>query len=1091
VAFVVHRGERSDLLAEGLADLLRMPLPDPFARELVIVPARGVERWLSQRLSHRLGHGEGREDGVCAGVEFASPASLVAQVLGTRDEDPWAPETLMWPLLRTIDAALDEPWARVLAEHLGHGIAGEEGDLRRGRRLAVARRLARLYAAYATQRPDLLADWESGGSGDGGGRPLPDDLAWQPELWRRTLATVGSPSPVARHRAVLAGLEAGTLRLDLPARISLFGHTRIGAGEAQLLAALGRQRDVHLWLPHPSAALWESLRDAASDPDGSTGWRSEDRSHLGVRHPLLAAMGRDIRETQTTLLRAGASEAPALAPPVRPRTVLGHLQSDLAANTEPVRRDQVDATVQVHACHGPARQVEVLREVLLGLLDDDRTLEPRDILVMCPDIDEYAPLISGAFGLGEAVAGSHPGHRFQVMLADRSPHQTNPLLAVLARLVDLADGRAEASRVLDLLSLDAVRRRFGFTEADLERMASWVAEAGIRWAWDQLDRERYGLASFPQNTWRFGLDRILTGVALSDDSGLWLGPTLPLDDVSTTDIGLVGRFAEAIDRLEELTSRLGGDHGVEHWLDVLADGVETLAEVPRGEEWQLAQVRRELAGLGTAAGERLTLRLSDIRSLLGSQLAGRPTRANFRTGTLTVCTMTPMRSVPHRVVCLLGLDDGVFPRGGSLDGDDVLARTPRVGESDVRSQDRQLFLDAVMAATDHLVITYTGFNEASGAARPPSVPLREFLDVLERTTGGEVLREHRSQAFHADYLVRDRAGRPPFSFDPDAARAARSAAAPDRPSPAPLASLDAGPAVAADLDLRDLIDVVTNPVRGFLRRRLEIDLPREQDDLSDAMPVALTGLARWQIGDRMLSEILAGRDPAAVMQAEWRRGTLPPGRFGWRQAGAIVAAAGPITEMVAASTQSDPVKARDVDIDLGGGRRLTGTVTDLYDNRLVRSTFSRLGARHRLDAWISLVALSASAPGEWIARVVGRAAQGDAPARATYGVVPDPGRVLADLVAFHDLALTRVLPYAAETSRLCARGATSSRPAWMVNRDLSDQWRKDNAGTEMLTAWGHRPTWDEVTAETGPHGRPLFDDLAARVWAPLLAAEVE
>lgn len=1086
MAFVVHRGERADLLAEGLADLLRTPPADPFARDLVIVPARGIERWLSQRLSHRLGHGAGLQDGVCAGVEFASPASLVAQILGTADEDPWAPETLMWPLLRTIDGVLDEPWARVLADHLGRGIAGEEGDLRRGRRLAVARRLAGLFASYAVQRPDLLSDWESGGRGDGGGGTLPDDLAWQPELWRRALASVGGPGPVARHTSVVAALEAGTLRLDLPERISLFGHTRIGSGEAALLAALGLTREVHLWFPHPSAALWESLRDAATG-----GWRREDQSHVGVRHPLLAAMGRDIREAEATLLLAGVTETAPMASPERPRTVLGHVQADIATNNEPSRRDQSDDSIQVHACHGPARQVEVLREVLLGLLADDPTLEPRDILVMCPDIDEYAPLISGSFGLGEAVAGSHPGHRFQVMLADRSPHQTNPLLAVLSRLVDLADGRAEASRVLDLLAVDAVRRRFGFTESDLERMTSWVAEAGIRWAWDQPDRERYGLAAFPQNTWRFGLDRILTGVALSDDSGLWLGPTLPLDDVSTTDIGLAGRFAEAIDRLEELTSRLGGDHAVEHWLDVLGDGVETLAEVPRGDEWQLAQVRRELAGLGTAAGEQLTLRLSDIRSLLSSQLAGRPTRANFRTGTLTVCTMTPMRSVPHRVVCLLGLDDGIFPRGGSLDGDDVLARFPRVGERDVRSQDRQLFLDAIMAATDHLVITYTGFNEASGQDRPPSVPLREFLDVVERTTGADVVRPHRSQAFHADYLVRDRDGNGPFSFDPDAARAARSASAPDREPPAPLATLEAGAAPADDLDLRDLIDVVTNPVRGFLRRRLGIDLPREADEISDAMPVSLDGLARWQVGDRMLAEILAGRDPAAAMQAEWRRGTLPPGRFGWRQTGAIAAAAGPLTEMYAASTQGAPVKARDLQIDLGSGRFLTGTVPDLYENRLVRSTFSRLGARHRMDAWISLVALSAGAPGEWMARVIGRAAQGDTPARATYGVVPDPGRVLADLVAFHDLALTRVLPYASETARLCAKAATSSRPAWMVNRDLGDQWRKDNAGVEMVTAWGRRPAWDEITAEAGPHGRPLFDDLAARVWAPLLAAEVE
>jgi exodeoxyribonuclease V gamma subunit len=1090
MAFVVHRGERADLLVQGLAGLLSVPLPDPFARELVIVPARGIERWLSQRLSHRLGTGTSGQDGVCAGVDFRTPGSLIAEILGAGDDDRWAPDTLTWPLLRTIDASVDEPWAHVLARHLGHGIEGEEGELRRGRRLAVARRLARIFAAYATQRPAMLRQWEDGFSGVGdsvvGLRDvLPDDLDWQPELWRRTVAAVGEPSPVRRHEHAIAGLRDGSLAVDLPSRLSLFGHTRISSTEAELLAALGARRDVHLWLPHPSDVLWRSLRGV--EPGG---WRSADRSHVDVPHPLLAAMGRDVREVEGTLLAAGAQDVEAAPSPERPATVLGRVQADIAANRAPEQSELVDATVQVHACHGPARQVEVLREVILGLLADDPALEPRDILVMCPDIDEYAPLISGAFGLGDAVAGSHPGHQLRVMLADRSPTQTNPLLAVLSGLLDLADGRAEASRVLDLLGTDPVRRRFGFTESDLESMTDWVASAGIRWAWDAQGRDRYGLGAYPQNTWRFGLDRLLAGVALSDDSGLWLGPTLPLDDVSSTDIGLVGRFAEAIDRLEALTERLHGAHHVTHWLDLLSDGVEQLADMPNGEEWQLAQVRRELAALGRAAGADLLLRLPDVRSLLHQQLAGRPTRASFRTGSLTVCTMTPMRSVPHKVVCLLGLDDGVFPRGGSLDGDDVLARLPRVGERDVRSQDRQLFLDAVMAATDTLVITYTGFSESTGQERPPCVPLREFLDVVEQTTGAGVVRSHRSQAFHADYLSVTEGA--PFSFDPDAASAARAAAG-GRAPVALLADLRPGPAEQTDLELGDLIAVLSNPVAGFLRRRLEIDLPREEDELSDAMPVELGGLARWQVGDRMLRELNRGRSGADAMQAEWRRGTMPPGRYGWRRTGEILAAVGPLTEQYAASTQGEDAKARDIEIDLGAGRRLVGTVGGLHANRLVRVGFSRLGARQRLEAWISLVALSAAGPGEWVARVIGRGENGDALARGTYGVIAEPLSVLRDLVDLHDLALSRVLPFGAETARLYARTATSSRPRWMVDRDLGDQWRKDNNGVEMLTAWGTRPAWVDITAEpaTTPGADHLFGQLAVRLWAPALLAEVE
>lgn len=1085
MAFVVHRGERADLLVEGLADLLAAPPSDAFARELVIVPARGIERWLSQRLSHRLGTTPGRGDGVCAGVDFRSPGSLVAEVLGADDDDPWAPEALAWPLLRTIDDAVDEAWAQVLARHLGHGITGEEGELRRGRRLAVARRLARIFAAYAVQRPAVLEDWEAGGSGAGGDLPLPEDLAWQPELWRRTVARVGVPSPAERHRAVVAGLRDGSLGVALPDRLSLFGHTRISSTEAELLAALGDHRDVHLWLPHPSDPLWQSLRASPA-----VGWRADDQSHVAVAHPLLAAMGRDVREVEGTLLAVGAQDAPAVGSPRRPDTVLGRVQTDIAANRPPEQSGLADASVQVHACHGPARQVEVLREVVLGLLADDPTLEPRDVLVMCPDIDEYAPLISGAFGLGDAVAGSHPGHQLRVMLADRSPTQTNPLLAVLSGLLDLTDGRAEASRVLDLLSTDPVRRRFGFTENDLETMTDWVAASGIRWAWNSSGRERYGLGSFTQNTWRAGLDRLLAGVALSDDSGLWLGPTLPLDDVSTTDIGLVGRFAEAVDRLEELSDRLRGAHPVEYWLDLLSEGVELLADVPRGEEWQLAQVRRELSALGRAAGDELELRLPDVRALLHQQLAGRPTRASFRTGTLTVCTMTPMRSVPHRVVCLLGLDDGVFPRGSSLDGDDLLGRMPRVGERDGRSQDRQLFLDAVMATTDHLVITYTGFSEASGQVRPPSVPLREFLDVVEQTSAETVVREHRSQAFHADYLrVTDR---PPFSFDPDAAAAARAAAGAREPITR-LADLRVGPAPAGDIDLTDLVSVLQNPVAAFLRRRLEIDLPREEDELSDAMPVELGGLARWQVGERMLRELNAGRSASDVVQAEWRRGTMPPGRFGWRRTGEILAAAGPLTEQFAASTQGAEGRARDIEVDLGSGRRLVGSVGGLYANRLVRVGFSRLGARQRLEAWISLVALSADGPGDWVARVIGRGEAGDAPARGTYGVVAEPLPLLNDLVALHDLALSRVLPFGAETARLYAKTAGSSRPRWMVERDLGDCWRKDNAGVEMVTAWGTRPSYAAITAEapTGPGAEHLFGELAVRLWSPALLVEVE
>src|SRR6478609_9713239 len=183
MAFHIHRAERTDLLADGLGELLATPQPDPFAEELILVPARGIERWLSQRLSHRLGRGDGG-DGVCAGVSFRSPRSLIAELTGTTDADPWAPDTMVWPLLEAIDASADEPWCRRLAAHLGHRHTDADAELRLGRRHAVARRIAGLFASYAAQRPQLLIDWLDGRDTDGIGGPLDDDLTWQPALWR-------------------------------------------------------------------------------------------------------------------------------------------------------------------------------------------------------------------------------------------------------------------------------------------------------------------------------------------------------------------------------------------------------------------------------------------------------------------------------------------------------------------------------------------------------------------------------------------------------------------------------------------------------------------------------------------------------------------------------------------------------------------------------------------------------------------------------------------------------------------------------------------------------------------------------------------
>lgn len=1076
MALHLRRAERTDILADGLARLLAEPAPDPFTEELVLVPAKGIERWLSQRLSDRLG--------VCAGVRFRSPRSLIAEITGTVDNDPWSPDALVWPLLAVIDENLDQSWAVPLASHLGAFEAGEERELRQGRRYAVARRLAGLFASYARQRPGLLVSWLDGD-------PAEPDLAWQPPLWRALMSRVDAVPPHVRHDQVRARLREAPS--DLPPRISLFGHTRLPVTDVELLDALATHHELYLWLPHPSDALWQTL---ASDRDRGPVPRREDIAHRSVRHPLLATLGRDVRELQRALPEPTSDEY--LSGTTFSDSLLGWLQSDLATDeVRPQGRALAahDHTVQVHSCHGPARQIDVLREVLLGLLADDPTLEPRDILVMCPDIETYAPLISARFGLGESVPGAHPAHQLRVRLADRALVQTNPLLTVAGQILSLASGRATASEVLNLAEATPVRMRFGFTDDDLDAITAWVREANIRWGFDPEHRAPYGV-DFLHNTWRFGIDRILAGVAVSEDAHTWLGATLPLDDVSSNRVELAGRFAEFVARLHTTVTSLSGARPLDQWLTALSTGIEALAE--DAEDWPRAQMLREFAEIQDAAVP-ISLQLSDIRALLDRHLAGRPTRANFRTGTLTVCTMVPMRSVPHRVVCLVGLDDGVFPRLGAVDGDDALARDPMTGERDIRSEDRQLLLDAIGAATETLVLTYTGANEYSGQARPPAVPLAELLDTLDITTSHPVRDQihitHPLQPFDIRNVTPGGVlpGHP-FTFDSTALIAARAAAGARAERPPFICGPLPAPDVT-DVALTDLAAFFNHPIKGFFRA-LDYTLPWDVDGVSDDMPVEIDALEEWTVGDRLLADMLRGMTPADAQQAEWRRGTLPPGQLGWRR----VSELRDRCAALAAETRgyrTDDSRAFDIDIDLGGGRRVTGTVSPVFGERLVSVTYSRLDAKHLLQSWIPLVALSAhDHQREWSAVCIGRARRGPQPLVRSLGRPTDPLGVLRDLVTIYDAGRREPLPLPLKTSYAWAQ----------ARRDRDDpelqagyRWRSGNfpgedADPAVERAFG-KGIWlrhlmqplrpgEETEGETNRLGA-----YSARLWLPLLRAE--
>ncbi|MCP9619281.1 exodeoxyribonuclease V subunit gamma [Nocardia otitidiscaviarum] len=1165
----IHRAERADTLVDALAQLLARPLDDPFAAEVVAVPAKGIERWVIQRLATVLGSATGG-DGIAANIEFPDPASLVGAVLAeatglTPDTDPWAPERLVWTLLPVLDAVLAEPWCGVLSRHLGRGDAAGH---KVGRRYATAARIADLFDGYGTQRPGMITAWADGLDTDGTGRELPEDLRWQPRLWRTLREAVGVPSPAERLSAACAHLRAEPGVVSLPRRISLFGVTRLTTDQLEVLSALSAGREVHLWLVHPSPTLWTELASNGADTQADSADRSgsnaagdtsasvravSDRERVDradgsspssempdslvrVRHPLLAALGRDVRELQQRLhaydhtdtyhppaaISPGTTAAPgrgerpaartaeaASDTPDLQRTLLSALQAAIREDRWPVAVEPElagDGTVGVHACHGPARQVEVLRDCLLHIFAADHTLQPRDVVVMCPDVESYAPLVRAAFGqwsLDTAEAG-HPGHALRVRLADRAQRAVNPLLGVIGTLLELADGRVTVTEVLDLAAAEPVRLRCGFDDDDLERLREWAAETGARWGIGQRQRQAFGLGDFAQNTLNAAVDRILLGVAAGESGADWLDLALPLDDVDSGDIDLAGRFAEFVDRLAVCLRDLRGPTLAEpagtarpagEWAAVLGRALDLLTDVTRAQAWTGVQARRELAAALEHAGD-VPLRLPDIAALLATRLAGRASRANFRTGELTVCTMVPMRSVPHRVVVLLGLDDEVFPRAGGIDGDDVLARHRCPGDRDPRSEDRQLLLDAIMAAGERLVLLHTGSDPVTGAHRPPAIPLAEVLDTVRAHVGraamARIVRRHPLQPFDAANFRAD----DPFSFDPVALAGAVAARRPQRSRPvflaAPLPS-----AAPGDVELTDLVAFAEHPVRAFLWQRLGIRVPEEEEEIDDRLPIALDGLTKWSMGERMLAARLNGVEADMLRAAEWRRGTLPPARMG---AAVLDDIEGTVDQLVRVARPMHEIPGRTIDVavDLGDGRRLTGTVADVHDDALLRATYSRLAPKHRLAAWVRLLALAASGSHQsWRALTLGRG-QFRNPVWQSTLTAPDAATaraILRQLVHLRDAGLTEPLPIAPSATAVYAdrrcKGASVDDATLSAEQDFDSAYG-ERTDRYLRQVWGPALRFPDLTRAPAEHGgdEPTrFGELARMLWNPLLANE--
>ena len=1104
-----HRVE--DLVAAFVS--VGPPSDDPFEPEVVVIQSRGMGQWLQMKVA------EARS--VAANLRFVSPEELAREAMhalgmtggegeGRAGEDPWSPGRLVWHVMSELGAGgagLPE-----VDEFLD--ASGVDRDRRRAQ---LADRVAETFYRYALYRPALVESWQRG----------EEEGDWQAALWRRLTARISAASPNQRLVALRRMLEAGEpVPPGLPRRVSLVGINTLPPALADVFAALGRRVEVHAYLMTPGATL-----DAV--------------------HPLRASFDRLGRDLEELLIERGA-EVVELSSTPPSGGVLQELQRSIvtgavvATARAPEERRQVstlDRSLRVHVCHTPQRQVEALRDQLLELFCADETLQPRDVLVMTPDLDTYAPLIDAVFRDGDTRLATPQGERrgFPALhqTHDLSLRRENPVAEALLTVLDLAGSRLTASDMLGLLTRPVVRAAAGLEES-LDAVRGWIRAAQVRWGRDAAHRSAVGQPEDPGFTWRFGFDRLLLGHALADRFPEGYAGVAPVDDIEGQESEVLGRFIDWAERLFEhldalsandtrvlaagdadagvappgidaaspASSRLGLDAATSRppgchsrrghlaqlrdprtlsaWAETL-DALLTDLLLPRGRrdghtDGRAGIVRRELASLvsrAAAAGFDEALSLQTLRGLLERPFSARRPSISFLSGGLTFCTMVPMRNIPFRIIALLGMDEGAYPRQPhGLAFDRIDAGERQIGDRSARDDDRTVFLETLLAARDHLIVTYTGRGATDNALREPAGPVAELLDALARGwstsqaaagLGAPVVVDHPLEPFseQAFGVSVDGSSTAPLSFDlrlRDAARNRRAGASAAAPLiGGPLPPLD--PPIES-VALGDLVRFYQCPTSWFLRERLKLGFPRAEDGLEDREAISLDGLGKYGVRAALLSWELDGRTPADPKAAARARGLLPPGALGDAPFHELRAQA---QDLAAEIEELRAGPARRVRVDSRvGGLPLTGVVGDVYGDHRVTALSGSVRAKHLFGHWIRHLALELAEPSRaHQTTVVGH---GGSCSFAPVGADKAAQR-LAELVEGFVDGHDRPLPFFPETSQARAAG----------------DWREvERAWSGQAFSEGNTPSVAAVYAAL-PDDDPEFAALAERFWSPALA----
>lgn len=940
----IYHSNKLEVLLTVLAEQSKHQNKHPFEKDVILVQSPGMSQWLKLELATR--------NGIAANIDFPLPSSYIWSLYQKLLEDvpktsPFNKDRLVWRIHRILPKFFEDadfaPVVNYLNSFKNSAISDEFQDIKNQQQelslYKLALKIADVYDNYLMYRFEWLNHWSEGHN------TLPssmydDDIQgqqWQAKLWRALETDIvqsaqsnnqfSALSRAQLHEQLMNALAKlnDTQKTKLPKSLTIFGISTIPSAQLDVFNALSDHIDVNIYWLNPCSEFWgdivsEKQRSRIQSKLTYQQLIEEQPSYFVSGNPLLASWGKVGKDHLENLHLLNA-EHTELFVQTESNSLLHNIQNDVLTlsfkqSQQPLTAEQLtssfgvrtielkDDSITLHSCHTRIRELEVLKDRLLHWFQQDETLRPKDIIVMMPNIDDYAPHIHAIFGQRRSDVRTNSDF-IPYTVADRAGVKENPIFTVFVNLLNLPKSRFTVVELLDVLDVPTIMNKFQISEIELELIRRWLVDCRIRWSKHGKHKAQWGLPDSELNTWLHGLKRLILGVAMSNNE-TW-HDVLSYSEVEGMQAEVVGKLLDYFSFMSELDNNLQQTKSLGEWSAWLTQFINELFsdDLSRGENTATIQKLISVCEHLNEYAEQgdMTKKVSTfvVANYFEQALSESGVTQRFLAGNVNFCTLMPMRSVPFKVVCVLGLNEGDYPKYVEPISFDLVAKNKsRKGDRSRKLDDRYLFLEALISARDKLHLSYIGQSDKNNQQRMPSILVSELLDycqlsfkvdqLADQNSGDKclldhVLISHPLQPFNTKYFAKETTSGITKSYSKQWFEVANKlsdlrvkqtqselknqfdkfqnpsvAANCDQKNNVPQLS-DQKDRAMIDVEINDFLSFFSNPVRYFYRNVLGVNLSLQEDNLIETEVFSHDGLERFQILNKRLQNQLNGKQP--------------------------------------------------------------------------------------------------------------------------------------------------------------------------------------------------------------------------------------